>query len=215
METNLPSETVIANVWDQSWEFLQSCLCLKSFFQWHICVCLGRCCVFLYQELLMNAYINTSCKKINHHPSPVLQVVLEKLIPSLLKHASACRWQWPLIDFCRLRCACWTPLLFRPESRVKFYHLNQFLFECELSPTGSVWPLSLQVVTLFPEVVEPSGGGASQGLGLQAWFCEALCLLIVTAKSQVASSSCCAALSPWWTIFLIKLLYSLLVSNDI
>lgn len=166
-------------------------LAFKITFQRHMCVYLGLCCVFLYQELLINTYINISCKKINHHPSPALQMVLEKLVRSPLKYASACRRQSSLVDFCRLRCVCWTwQVLFRPEFRVKLFDWRQtlFSFECELSPAGSVWPLSLQLVALFWEVVEPSGGGASQGWGLEAWFPGSIPFLVCSLRPDCDKS---------------------------
>lgn len=89
IETNLSFENIIANVWNNSWEFPQSCLYLKYFSKTYVHVCLSICCIFLYQKLLINIYINVSCKKITHFS--VLQICLEKIILFSFEHVSY--WQ--------------------------------------------------------------------------------------------------------------------------
>lgn len=107
METNLSFENVIANVWNNSREFLQSCLYLKYFSKTYVHVCLSICCIFLYQKLLINIYINISCKKISHFAAQ--QICLEKIILFPFEHVNS--WQKDnkiyLFDFCGFGCIYW------------------------------------------------------------------------------------------------------------
>lgn len=114
IETNLSFENIIANVWNNSWEFPQSCLYLKYFSETYVHVYLSICHIFLYRKLWINIYVNISCKKINYFS--VLQICLEKIFSLPFEHVNY--WQMDdkiyLFDLCRLRyfywCAIYTPI---------------------------------------------------------------------------------------------------------
>lgn len=107
IETNLSFENIIANVWNNSWEFPQSCLYLKYFSETYVHVYLSICHIFLYRKLWINIYINISCKKINYFS--VLQICLEKIFSLPFEHVNY--WQMDdeiyLFDLCRLRYFYW------------------------------------------------------------------------------------------------------------
>ena len=70
-------------------------------------VCLSICCIFLYQKLLINIYINRACRDISHFSRR--QICLEKI--TLLAFEHVYYWQEDskvyLFDFWGFRCVYW------------------------------------------------------------------------------------------------------------